>query len=130
VEWIKTITGRIVTGGIALAAVAGGISWWQMDPATREAVVDNTARGAAWFVLVLMIPWLMFWLVSRVAQFDSNAAGAALVAGLTLLEAVALGALFGFTDHSPAGWGLFAAAVCVAGVYNVFTCDWIAEKMG
>jgi FtsH-binding integral membrane protein len=129
VEFLQSITGKLVTGGIALALVAGGISWWQMDPATRQAMFDNATRGGAWFVLVLLIPWLLFWLVARVARMDSNAAGAALVTGVTLVEALWLGVMFGFHGYSPAGWGLFAAAVCVAGVYNLFACDWIAEKV-
>ena len=128
VDFLKTIGAKVAAGGVALAVVAGGISWWQMDPATRQAVFDNTRRGVAWFLCVLLIPWLLFWLIARVARMESNAAGAILVAGVTLLEAAWLGAMFGFNGYSAAGWGLFAAAICAAGVYNLLACDWIAER--
>jgi hypothetical protein len=64
-----------------------------------------------------------------VARTDSNAAGAALVLAYTLAEAILLAWLFGWTISGPAAWTFLAAAVLVAGVYNLFTCDWIAEKV-
>jgi hypothetical protein len=130
VDWLKSVGGKVVTGGVALAVLGGAISWWQMSQTDRDVVTSALTRGGAWFVLVLLVPWLLFWLIARVARMDSNAAGAALMLGITIPEAAWLGVMFGFTNHSPAGWTVLVAAVLAAGVYNVLTCDWIAEKVG
>lgn len=79
--------------------------------------------------VVLLLPWALFWLVGRVAKRESNAAGAMLVAGLTIGEAAWLGGMFGYTGHTATGWTMLAAAVLVAGVYNLLVCDWIAEHV-
>ena len=36
--------------------------------------------------------------------------------------------LFEWSVHGRAPWVFFAAATLFAGVYNLFACDWIAEK--
>lgn len=128
-DFLQTIGGRIVTAVLALAVVAGGISWWRMGDAERDAVLAATVRGGAWLLIVLLVPWLLFWVIGRIARMDNNLAGALLVIGLTAAEAVWLGVMFGFNGHSAAVWTLFGAAAVVAGVYNLFACDWIAEKV-
>ena len=35
-DLLKTVTGKVVAGAVALAVIAGGISWWRMDEATRQ----------------------------------------------------------------------------------------------
>ena len=129
-DFLKTAGGKIVGGAVALAVVAGGISWWQMDPASRDALLTGTGRVIAWLGVVLLLPWATFFMIGRVARVDSNAAGALLVFGYTLAEALLLAWLFGWSIHGAAAWTFAAAAVLVAGVYNLFTCDWIAEKVG
>ena len=32
-------------------------------------------------------------------------------------------------SRGPTAWTFFAAATLFAGVYNLFACDWIAEKI-
>lgn len=123
------MAGKVVVGVLSLAIVLAGISWWQADPATRSALIDGIGRIAGWIMAVLVMPWSMFLVIGRVAKMDSNAAGVALVGGLTLLEAVALAWLFDFHVSGGAAWSLAIAAVLIAGVYNTFTCDWIAEKV-
>jgi hypothetical protein len=129
VEFLKTVGGRIATGAAALAVVVAGISWWQMEPVTRESVIGNVVRGGSWVLVVLLLPWAMFWMIGAVARRDSNVAGAALVGAMTLGEAVWLGGMFGFGGYTAPGWTMFAAAVLAAGVYNLLACDWIAERV-
>lgn len=126
---LSGIAGKIVLGLFALAVVGGGISWWQADPATRSAVIDGVGRVVGWTLGVMALPWMLFLLIGKVARMDSNAAGVVLVATLTLIEAAVLSVLFDFRNAGGAMWSLAIAAVLVAGVYNTFTCDWIAEKV-
>jgi hypothetical protein len=128
-DFLKSAGGKVLSGLVALAVIAGGISWWRMDEATRDALLTATGRIVSWLGVVLLLPWATFFIIGRVGRADSNAAGALLVLGYTVLEAVLLAWLFGWTIHGPAAWTFAAAAVLVAGVYNLFTCDWIAERV-
>jgi hypothetical protein len=128
-DFLKSAGGKVISGLVALAVIAAGISWWQMDPQTRSALVTGTGRIVSWLGVVLLLPWATFFLIGRVGRTDSNAAGAGLVVGYTLLEGLLLAWLFGWSMQGAAAWMFVAAAVLVAGVYNLFACDWIAEKV-
>lgn len=127
-DFLKTVGGKLVGGLVTLAVVASAISWWQMEPATRSALLSGAGKIAAWFGVMLMVPWASFFLIGRVARMDSNAAGGALVLGYTAIEAAVLAWLFDWAIAGPTAWVFYAAAVLVAGVYNLLACDWIAEK--
>jgi hypothetical protein len=129
-DFLKTVGGKVVGGAVALAVIAGGISWLQMDPQSRHDLMTGTGRVIAWLGVVLLLPWATFFMIARVAKADSIAAGAALVFTYTAAEAILLAWLFGWAIHGAAAWTFATAAVLVAGVYNLFTCDWIAEKAG
>jgi hypothetical protein len=68
-------------------------------------------------------------LIGWVAKFQTNVAGAALVLLFTTAEAVTLAWMFGWSVHGATEWVLYIAAVLFAGVYNLFVCDYIAEKI-
>ncbi len=127
-DFLKSIGGKIVGGMVALAVIAAGISWYEMDPATRHALVSGTGRIFAWLGIVLLLPWGSFFLIGAVGRRESNLAGAALVAGYTLLEAVVLAWLFGWNVRGASAIVFFGAGVLLAGAYNLFACDWIAER--
>lgn len=127
-ELLKAIGLKIVGGLTALGVLLAAIAFWRMDPATREALWTAIGRLLGWTVMVLAIPWLTFALIGYIARLERNAAGAALVAGYTVVETAALiwllqGVLAGM------GWLLVAAAGTLAGLYNLLACDWIAEKV-
>jgi hypothetical protein len=128
-DFLKTVGGKIVSGVVALAVVAAAISWWRMDPQTRHMLLSGTGKIVGWFFLVLAVPWASFFVVGRVARVEHNAAGAALVAGYTAAEATLLAWLFDWSISGPTAWVFFLAATLLAGVYNLLTCDWIAEKV-
>jgi hypothetical protein len=128
-DFLKTVGGKIVSGVVALAVVAAAISWWRMDPQTRHMLLSGTGKIVGWFFLVLAVPWASFFVVGRVARVEHNAAGAALVAGYTAAEAALLAWLFDWSISGPTAWVFFLAATLLAGVYNLLTCDWIAEKV-
>jgi FtsH-binding integral membrane protein len=127
-DFLKGVAGKIVTGLVALAVIATAISWWQMDETTRSALLGGAGRIFAWLGVVLVVPFASFFLIGRVARMESNAAGAALVLALTAAEAAVLAWLFDWSISGAAPWLLFITAALFAGVYNLFACDWIAEK--
>jgi FtsH-binding integral membrane protein len=128
-DFLKTVTGKVVGGLVSLAVVAAGISWWRMDEATKHALLTNAGRIASWFGIVLLAPWATFFVVGWVAAFQSNRAGGLLVLAYTLLEALLLGWLFHWSLPSPTAWTFFAVGTLLAAVYNLLACDWLAEKM-
>ena len=128
-DLLKTVTGKVVAGAVALAVIAGGISWWRMDEATRQMLLSGTGKIVSWLLVVLLVPWATFFVTAWVAKRESNAAGAALVAVYTILEAVLLAWLFNWHVPSGTAWTFLGAGTLFAGVYNLLACDWIAEKM-
>lgn len=127
--FLQTITGRVITGLITLGVIVGAISWWRMDPATRQMLLDGVGKISLWFGVMLLLPWVGFYLIGRVARMESNLAGAVLVLAFTVVDLCLLAGLFEWQLLRAVYWkylfvgGLFAAA------YNLFTCDWIAEKV-
>jgi hypothetical protein len=128
-DFLKTVTGKVVSGLVSLAVIAAGISWWRMDEATKHTLLTNTGRIASWGGIVLLVPWATFFIVGWVAKFESNLAGGILVLVYTLLEALLLGWLFHWSIPGPTAWTFFAVGTLLAAVYNLLTCDWLAEKM-
>ena len=128
-EFLKTIGGKIITGLVALAVIAGAISWYEMDAATRHQIVAGTGRILGWLGVVIVVPWATFFVIGSVARRESNMAGAALVLGYTAVEAVLLAWLFSWGIRGATAVTFFCAGVLIAGAYNLFTCDWIAEKV-
>jgi hypothetical protein len=128
-DFLKSVAGKIITGAVALAVIAAAISWWNMDSATRHMLLSGTGRILSWLGVVLIVPWATFFLIGRVAKFESNAAGGALVASYTVIETLVLLWLFGWKLPGPTAWTFLCVGALFAGVYNLFTCDWIAEKV-
>ena len=128
-EFLKTIGGKVITGLVALGVIAGAISWFEMDPNTRHQIVAGTLRIIGWFGIVLALPWATFFVIGGVARLESNLAGGILVFAYTALEALLLAWMFSWSVRGPTGLGFYSAAVLIAAAYNLFTCDWIAEKV-
>jgi hypothetical protein len=128
-DLLKTVTGKVVAGAVALAVVAAGISWWQMDEATRQMLLSGTGKIVSWLLIVLLVPWATFFLTTWVAKRESNAAGATLVAGYTVLEALLLAKLFDWNVRTPTAWTFLIVGALFAAVYNLLVCDWLAEKL-
>jgi hypothetical protein len=128
-EFLKSISGRIVTGLVALGVVAAAISWWQMDESTRQTLVAGTGRILAWFGVMLTWPWVSFAIIARVAKMESNLAGGVLVGAYTVAEVVLLAWLFHWHMPNATAWTFLLLGGLVSGVYNILVCDWIAEKV-
>jgi hypothetical protein len=128
-DLLKGMAGKIMTGVVALAVVVGAITWWSMDPASRQAILAGMGRIIAWFGIVVLLPWATFFVIAPVARRESNLAAGMLVAAYTLLELALLIWLFEWNIDGAAAWTFVCLGCLVAAVYNVFTCDWIAEKV-
>ncbi len=128
-DFFKTIGGKIAGGIAALAVIVGAISWWQMDVATRHAIMGGTGKIMAWLGIVALLPWATFFIIGAVAKLESNLAGAGLVAAYAIGETVLLLWLFGWSGWGPAGWTFVGVGGLLAAVYNVFVCDWLAERL-
>jgi len=128
-EFLKSMTGRVLTALLTLGVVAGGISWWNMDPATRQSIILGAGRIVSWLGVVLLLPWATFFVIGRVGRMQSNLAGGLLVFGYTVAELLLLAWLFEWTIRGAAAWTFLGAGGLLAAVYNLFTCDWIAEKL-
>lgn len=128
-NFLKSITGRIVSGLVALAVIAAAISWWRMDEATHQMIWTGTGRILLWLGVMLAWPWASFALIARVAKTQSNTAGGLLVAVYSLLEVLLLAWLFHWHISGSAGWTFLVLGGLVCGVYNLLICDWIAEKL-
>ena len=128
-DLLKSVTGKVVAGAVALAVVAAGISWWQMDEATRQMLLSGTGKIVSWLLVVLLAPWATFFLTIWVAKRESNAAGAALVGTYTLLEAILLAWLFDWNVPGVTAWTFLIVGALFAAVYNLLVCDWLAEKL-
>jgi hypothetical protein len=128
-DLLKTVTGKVVGGMVALAVVTAGISWWRMDAATKHMLLAATGRIVSWAGIVLLVPWVTFFIVGWVAKFQSNFAGGVLVAVYTLLEACFLGWSFHWSLPGATAWTFFAVGTLLAAGYNLLVCDWLAEKM-
>ena len=127
-ELLNSITGKITAGVVALAVVAGAISWFQMDPATRQMLLSGAGKIFAWLGVVLFAPWVSFFATTWVAKKESNVAGAGLVAAYTIVEILLLAWLFNWTIPGPTAWTFLVVGTLVAAAYNLLTCDWIAER--
>jgi FtsH-binding integral membrane protein len=128
-EFLKTIGGKIATGLVSLAVIAGAVSWYEMDPGTRHAIVSGTGRIIGWLGVMIVLPWATFFLIGGVARRDSNLAGAMLVFVYTAMEAVLLAWLFSWAIRGATAVAFYCAGILLAAAYNLFTCDWIAEKV-
>jgi hypothetical protein len=131
-----TVVGKIVGGIVGIAVIAMGIAWWQMPQSTRDGIFSTTGHILhtlfiilGWLILVGVVPWVSFYFIGWVGRLGRNAAGALLVLGYTTAEAVFLAWLFNWSISGATGIVFFSCAILVAAAYNLFACDWIAEKL-
>jgi hypothetical protein len=127
-DLLKGILGKIVTGIVALTVIAAGISWFQMTPQDRSAILQNAGRIAGWVGVVLALPWATFFIIRKAAEADSNLAGAILVFTYTAAEIVGLLWLFDWHVSGGISWIFLTLGGLLAAGYNLLICDWIAER--
>jgi len=100
-----------------------------MEPQTRQMLLTGTGRILAWLGIVLLLPWVSFFVIGKVAKMESNLAGGLLVAAYTLVEVLILAWLFDWNIPGATAWTFLIVGGLFAAAYNLFACDWIAEKI-
>ncbi len=129
-ELVKKIASLVIGGAVALGVVVSAISWFQMTPDERSAILSTVGRVLAWIGIVLVLPWSTYFATTAVSRRESNGIGVALVAGYTLIDALILGWLLGVAmPHSTTVGVMMVLGLLVALAYNLLACDWIAERL-
>jgi hypothetical protein len=129
VDFLKGIGGKVVGGVVLLGVVLAAIAFYQAGPEGRGVFFDASGKILGWTLVVALVPWALFWLVVKVAKRESNNAAALLVGALTLAELLVLWWMFEFGVGGPIAITFFAVGGLLAAVYNLLTCDWIADKL-
>lgn len=128
-DFLKGIGGKVAGGIVALGVVVAAIAFYQGGPEGRAAFFDASGKILGWTLMVALVPWVLFWLVARVARRESNGAGAVLVAGITLAELLVLWWMFEFEVGGTVAVTFFVVGVLLAMAYNLLACDWIADRL-
>jgi hypothetical protein len=128
-DFLKTMTGKVVSGLVGLVVILTALSWYRMDESTKQMLISGTGHIIAWLGIVLVVPWVSFAAIGWVARMDSNTAGGVLVAVVSIVETVLLAWLFAWSVNTGPRWTFLILGGLVAGLYNLLTCDWIAEKV-
>lgn len=128
-DFLKGIGGKVVGGIVMLGVVVAGIAFYQAGPEGRAVFFDSSGKILGWTLIVVLVPWALFWLVVKVARQESNSSAALLVGALTVAELLALWWMFDFGVGGPVAITFFAVGALLAAVYNLLTCDWIADKL-
>ena len=98
-DLLKGIVGKIVAGLVGLAVIAGGISWYEMAPATRKALVSARGGFSVGWGSYCSCRGRAFSLLGGLPGLKAIGQGALLVAGYTAAEAIALAWLFHWQLH-------------------------------
>ena len=128
-DFLKTMTGKVVSGLVAWRSLPPGSRGgrWIRQPA--ECCLTGTGKIVSWMGIVLIVPWATFFVIGRVAKFDNNLAGSDLVGGVYPDRGAGAGLAFRLAHPSRHRLDFFILGGLFAAVYNLFTCDWIAEKV-
>ena len=121
------IGARVVTAVLVVASVAVGIWFWN-HPEQLENLWLVVRRGLLWLGLVLVLPWASYFATGWVVRRDTNASAAALLGGLTLVDA---GFAFYLSSWQVTGvltWMVLILGILCAAVYNFLVCDFQAER--
>ena len=128
-DFLKTVTGKVVGGIVGLVVIIAAISWWRMDPATKQMLLSGTGKIVSWLGIVLVAPWATFFTIAWVGRMRSNRAGGILVFTYTALEVMLLAYLFNWKMPGATALTFFTLGALFAAVYNLLVCDWLAEKL-
>lgn len=124
----KTILQWVLGGVTVLGVIAAAVAYYDLEPRDRLRIWHDIVRVLGWIGIVFLLPWATFFITTAIARRESNAAGAGLVAGYTVVEVVVLLLLVGMPG------GAFLICLMVLGVlvaltYNLLVCDWIADRL-
>lgn len=127
---LRRLGEKILSWIAMLALILLGIAVYQMPAETKAAIWSGVWRTLVWVGIAAVVPWSARLFIRRVLEAGTNWSGAALVAGLTLVDVIAGWALL--TGWPASGWGWIAlfSALGLAGTYNYLVAEYLAETAG
>ena len=123
----KYVGGKVLTA-ILVVASAGGMYWFYQHPEHLAAVWSVLKGVLVWLGLVLVLPWTAFFVTGWVVRRESNLAGALLLAGLTVVDAIFAFYLADWQVHGALTWMVLLLGFLSAGVYNFLVCEFQAAR--
>lgn len=123
------IGGKVISAVLVVSGAAAVIWFWR-HPEQLAALWQTMKYVAAWIGFVLILPWAAWFVTRWVVSLESNAAAYALLAGLTLADAVVAICLIG----GARGLGMLSWIVLILGflaalVYNLMVCEYQAGRL-
>lgn len=123
------IGGKVITAVLVVSGAAAVIWFWR-HPEQLAALWQTMKYVAAWIGFVLILPWAAWFVTRWVVSLESNGAAYALLAGLTLADAlVAICLIGGVSGLGMLSWIVLILGFLVALVYNLMVCEYQAGRL-
>lgn len=123
--------GEKVLGWIALALlIALGVGIWQLGPDGRGAILSALGRAFLWLVIASAVPWSVQLFIKPLLEVGANWVGVVAIGALVLVDAIAGVWLMGGFPSGGWAWLATLAALALAGTYNYFVAEYLAEQAG
>jgi hypothetical protein len=126
--FIGRLSERVI-GYVALGLVGlGCFALYRMGPEGRTAIWETIWRSLVWLAISAALPWVARLFLSRLLEIGSNWVGLAMLAGLSVVNAVSGMLLLAAWPVGGWQWTATLAALAVAGTYNYLVTEYLAEQ--
>jgi len=122
----KYVGGKVVTAACVVAS-AGAIIWFWRHPESAQAIWHIIKYSLAWIAFAAALPWASFAVLPSIMKLESNIAGLALLALLTVLDVVMALWLCGWDVNGALSWAVLLLGFIAAGAYNFVICESLAR---
>ncbi|MFO0973627.1 MAG: hypothetical protein U1A27_09335 [Phycisphaerae bacterium] len=123
----KFVGAKVVTTLCVLGAAGAGLWFWR-HPDDLRSLWSVIRLSLTWIAFAAVLPWSSFLIMPRVLKLESNAAGAALLAGYTLIDILAALWLAGWGVRGALAWMVLIVGFLAAGAYNYVVCESLARQ--
>ncbi len=127
---IGQYVGAKVLTAILVVSGAGAVIWFWKHPEALETIWVTVKYVLVWIGIVLMVPWVSFFVTTWVVSKESNVGAALLLVGLSLVDAiVAIVLIGGLSGHNALTWMVLVLGFLSAAAYNFKVCEYQAERL-
>ncbi len=124
----KYVGGKVVTILCLLGAGLAGY-WFYTHPDEIRTLWSVVRLALAWIAFAAVLPWSSFAMMKWVLRFESNAAGAILLAAYSVLDIVAALWLAGWQVRGALAWTVVLVGWLAATAYNYVICESLARHV-
>lgn len=124
----KYVGGKVVTILCLLGAGLAGY-WFYTHPDEIRTLWSVVRLALAWIAFAAVLPWSSFAMMKWVLRFESNAAGAILLAAYSVLDIVAALWLAGWHVRGALAWTVVLVGWLAATAYNYVICESLARHV-